>query len=293
MNDLVTAPERQATMRLHDGRVLAWSEWGRVDGLPVLFCTGAAMSGWLGFGANDLIDLGLKLIAIDRPGLGLSDVHPNKTLSSWVEDTQEFIKANNLHNVTAVGFSQGAVFALALAGRNLVRAIAIVSGQDELTHPSLKPLLHPDVERMITAVQEDAAGFEHHFSEIATPEGLWQLIIGMSAERDRSLYMSDTFSKAYQRSLKEGFSQGAQGYARDLVNTLSSWPVEPECISIPVDLWYGGADTSTVHSPDFGATLASRLPHASHILDPEAGGSILWTRSRDILTKLKSHLPLH
>lgn len=54
MNDLVTAPERQATMRLHDGRVLAWSEWGRVDGLPVLFCTGAAMSGWLGFGANDL-----------------------------------------------------------------------------------------------------------------------------------------------------------------------------------------------------------------------------------------------
>jgi pimeloyl-ACP methyl ester carboxylesterase len=66
------------------------------------------MSGWLGFGTSYLCDLGWKLIAIDRPGLGLSDPHPNKTLSSWVDDTGEFIQFNNLHNVLAVGFSQGA-----------------------------------------------------------------------------------------------------------------------------------------------------------------------------------------
>lgn len=292
MDNLVTPPERQATMQLQDGRVLAWSEWGPVDGVPVLFCTGAGMSGWLGFGAKDLPDLGLKLIAIDRPGLGLSDAHPHKTLSSWVDDTRQFIQANNLHNVLTVGFSQGAPFAFALAASNQVKAIAIVSGQDELTHPRVKPLLHPDVAGMIAAVEQDAVGFEQRFSQMATTEGLWQLIIGMSAECDRTLYESDTFGKAYQRALQKGFSQGAQGYARDLVNALSSWPFDLENITVPVDLWYGGADTSTVHSPDFGATLASRLPNASHIIDPEAGGSILWTRSRDILAKLKSHLSM-
>jgi pimeloyl-ACP methyl ester carboxylesterase len=292
MNNLMTPPERQAKMQLQDGRVLAWSEWGPVDGLPVLFCTGAGMSGWLGFGSKDLPDLGLKLIAIDRPGLGLSHAHPHKTLSSWVDDTREFIQSHSLQNVLAVGFSQGAPFAFALAGCNLVKAIAIVSGQDELTHPRLKPLLHPDVAGMIAAVQQDAVGFEQHFAQMATWEGLWQLIIGMSGECDRTLYESDTFGKAYQRALQEGFSQGAQGYARDLVNALSSWPFDLENITVPVDLWYGGADTSTVHSPDFGATLASRLPNASHTIDPEAGGSILWTRSRDILAKLKSHLSM-
>ncbi len=66
--------------------------------------------------------------------------------------------------------------------------------------------------------------------------------------------------------------------------------VNLEDITIPVDLWYGGLDTSTVHSPDFGATLASRLPNASHTVDPEEGGSILATRSGDILAKLKSHV---
>jgi pimeloyl-ACP methyl ester carboxylesterase len=284
------SPERQNTMTLADGRVLAWSEWGHDDALPVLFCTGAAMSGTLGFGTDVLRELGLKLIAIDRPGLGASDAHPDKTLLSWVDDARQFIESNHWQNVAAVGFSQGAPFALALAGHDLVQAIAIVSGQDQLDYPAFKPLLHPDVARMITAIQEDAAGFEKYFAEIATPEVLWQLIIGMSTEQDKALYLSDGFSQAYQRCLQEGFAQGAQGYARDLVNALSRWPVAPEDIMIPVDLWYGALDTSTVHSPDFGATLASRLPNASLVLDANAGGSILWTRSRDILSQLLSHL---
>lgn len=79
MKELVIPPERQATMQLHDGRRLAWSEWGPVDGIPVLFCTGAGMSGWLGLGASDLPNLGLKLIAIDRPGLGTRYAVPRLT----------------------------------------------------------------------------------------------------------------------------------------------------------------------------------------------------------------------
>ncbi|BAT54842.1 alpha/beta hydrolase, putative [Nostoc sp. NIES-3756] len=300
MNNFVTPPERQTTMQLKDSRKLAWSEWGPVDGVPVLFCTGAGMSGWLGFGTSYLPELGLRLIAIDRPGLGLSTPHPKKTLSSWADDTQEFIQAHNLDNVLAVGFSQGAPFAFTLAGCGLVKAIAIVSGQDELFHPSLKPLLHPDVARMVTAIEQDAVEFERQFAQIATADGLWQLIINMSAEcdglrptfGDRHLYQSDLFAPAYQQALKEGFAQGANGYTRDLVNALSPWPVKLEDINVPVNLWYGALDTSTVHSPDFGATLALRLPNVSHIVDPQQGGSILWTRARDILAKLKSYVSL-
>ena len=89
----------------------------------------------------------------------------------------------------------------------------------------------------------------------------------MSAERDRAFYLDETFREAYRRSLREGFSQGAQGYARDLVNTLGPWPVSPEDITVPVDLWCGGLDT----------------------VDASEGGSILWTRAGDILARLSSH----
>lgn len=218
------------------------------------------MSSWLGFGSEHLRDLGIRLVSIDRPGLGLSDPHPEKTLTSWGDDIRQLISSCDLRDVAAVGFSQGAPFAFALAAHGLVRALAIVSGQDELAHPNFSSQLHPDVARIIKAIENDPVGFEKQFSSIATADGLWQLIIGMSADCDRQLYLEDSFGCAFKRSLQEGFSQGAGGYARDLVNAMARWPFSLEEIAVPVSLWYGRADTSTVHSPDFGSTLARRLP---------------------------------
>lgn len=243
------------------------------------------MSGSLGFGANVLPELGLRLIGIDRPGLGRSDPHPDKTLASWAGDVRELVRAHALRDPLAVAFSQGAPFGLALAGAGLVRSLAIVAGQDQLDHPGLRPLLHPDVVGMLDAVKGDPAGFERHVAGMATKEWLWTLIVETSDERDAALYRSKGFGPAYERALEEGFAQGAEGYARDLVNALGPWTVQPEDVELPVDLWYGVRDTSRTHSPDHGATLASRLRNGSRVLDPEAGGSILWTRSREILAK--------
>lgn len=69
MNIAIAPPERQETVHLTDGRRLGWYEWGPCDGTPVLFCTGAAMSGSLGFGPDCLADFGLRLMAVDRPRL--------------------------------------------------------------------------------------------------------------------------------------------------------------------------------------------------------------------------------
>lgn len=286
----IRPPERQDRIQLRDGRRLAWSEWGPPSGDPVLFCTGAAMSGWLGFGAHDLADLGLTLIAFDRPGLGASEPDHEKTLSSWTEDIAQFIHAQGVHQALAVGFSQGAPFALALGHAQLVKGVAVASGQDELAHPSVTRLLHPDIAHMVQSAVQDPAAFEQRFAEITTMNALWHLIASMASEHDRAFYMQPGFREPFQRSMQEGFAQGAQGYARDLVNTFTRWPFELEQINVPVDLWYGLLDASTVHSPDFGVTMAARLPHASRVQDPAEGGSILWTRSRDILSKLKSHL---
>jgi len=158
-----------------------------------------------------------------------------------------------------------------------------------LTRRQIRPRLHPDVAGMLTALQQDPAGFEQQMAGMITLEGLWSLVIGMSGERDRALYESAAFRAAYRRALEQGFAQGTEGYARDLVNALGAWPTAPEAIRIPVDLWYGLEDTSTVHSPDFGATLAARLPQVTHTTLAGEGGSILWTQSRAILERLVAH----
>ena len=183
----------------------------------------------------------MRLLAIDRPGLGASGPDPDKTPDSWVDDIREWIAALAFHSVSAVGFSQGAPFAFALAGHGVVQALAIVSGHNELAHPRVRPLLHGEVARMVADVQRDPMAFEQRFRSLATPDGLWQLTISMSSVRDRAPYTEDAFSTAYLCALREGFAQGSAGFARDLVNALGPWLVAPEDIGVPVDLWYGAA----------------------------------------------------
>ena len=282
-------PSRSASVTLADGRRLAWHEWGEPGGIPVLFCTGAAMSGRMGFGEEALERYGLRLIAIDRPGLGASGPDPGKTLDTWVADTRALLDELRATSPGAVGFSQGAPFALALAARGLVRTVTLVSAQDELAHRALRPRLHPDVAAMVARVAEDPKRFEADFAGFATAEGLWELIVGTSAGIDRDLYLSEAFAASYRACLEEGFRQGADGYARDLVNALGEWPFAVEDIAVPVDLWFGARDASPVHSPDFGRTLASRLQRCVHRVEPDEGGSLLWTRAEAILGTLAAH----
>lgn len=285
----IIPPERQITIKLGDGRSFGWHEWGNPKGTPILFCTGAAMSGYLGFGFDALSKLDLRLIAIDRPGLGLSAHDRNKSLATWAADVEKLLKFISAQKAYAVGFSQGAPFALALAARGLVSAAAIVSGQDQLYHSSMRPLLIPDVQQMLNTIEQDPDGFEQHVVETFTLEQMWNMVMGMNGERDRSVYESPAFTTAYRRALEDGFSQGTKGYARDLILALTNWGFEVETLRLPIDLWYGRLDTSPVHSPDLGVSLANRLPQATlHILDDE-GGSLLWTRSHEILETLISH----
>lgn len=281
----IEAPARTGEV-LRDGRPVGWAEWGAVDGAPVVFCTGAGMSSSFGFGFAALRELGVRLVCVDRAGLGRSAPDPAKSFASYAADVAAVLSQLGVARPRALGFSQGGPFAVALAAAGVVSRIALVSATDELARASMRPLLVPDIARMVDAIAADAPGFEAAFAANADADGLWALVLGMSAPGDRAIYEQPAFAAAYRRALHEGFAQGAAGYVRDLVLATSPWPTPPEAISLPVQLWYGALDTSPVHSPDMGATLARRFPHATRHVLADEGGALLWTRSRDLLADL-------
>lgn len=282
----LVAPERRIASRLPDGRVLSAWAWGPADGRAVLFCPGAGMSGALGFGHEVLASSGRQLVAVDRPGLGGSDPDPGKTLASVAADIAALVAAEGLSRPVAVGFSQSAPFALALAAAGIVERVALVSGQDDFGDPDIAARLDPQVGGMVAAARADPAGFEAQVAATATADWLWSMIAAMSGAADRAVYEAPEFALRYRAALDEGFRQGAAGYARDLVAAVTPWPFAPEAIGVPVDLWYGALDTSPVHSPDFGATLERRLPRARRTVLPDAGSALLWTHAADILGAL-------
>ncbi|WP_223167836.1 alpha/beta fold hydrolase [Nonomuraea sp. SYSU D8015] len=277
MHVTITPPARLGHTRLPDGRRLGWAEWGPATGTPVVLCTGAGTSRWLGFGAGVVDDLGVRLIALDRPGLGASDPDPGRTLDSWPAD----VAALGLGEIRVVGNSQGAPFALACAFLPGVRRVAVVSGADEVA--TMADLLPDHFRDLVKTVAADPAGAQEFFTSF-TPDKLWDMIVPNSPAADRAVYEQPEFASAYRRAMDEAFAQGPGGYARDTVLAMGRWPYALGEVPVPVDLWYGELDTS--HSPDQGATLARRIPGARRHLVPGAGGSVLWTHAEPILRAL-------
>ncbi|UOE20753.1 alpha/beta hydrolase [Thermobifida halotolerans] len=289
----IRPPDRLGATPLPDGRRLGWAQWGPDDAEPVLFFSGAAMGRGLGFGSPLLAARGLRLICVERPGLGVSDPLPGRTFTDWTRDVRDLTAALELPGCTIVGFSHGAPFALACAAAGVGDAVAVVSGADDLAHPALAPLLAPDLARTLRSVAADPAAFEAAATGFDA-DAMWDLVIRTSSTADRAVYTAPDFAAAYRACLAEGFAQGAAGYARDLVLAFTPWPFDLARITVPVELWYGAHDTGAVHSPDHGATLAARIPTARrHLLD-DAGGSLLWThgdRVLDSLTRARDHRP--
>ncbi|MFZ4238059.1 alpha/beta fold hydrolase [Streptomyces murinus] len=283
MTGYIDVPARRGESALSDGRLLGWAEWGPLDGTPVLLCPGAATSRWLGFGAGVVDALGVRLISVDRPGLGVSTPAPGRTFSDFAGDMRQLCARRGLERPVMVGNSQGAPFALACAAEGVVSALAVVSGADEVAMPQFASVLNADLRGLVERTACDPAGAEEFFAGF-TADAMWDMVMAGSSGCDLAVYQDPDFAAGYRRALDEGFTQGAAGYARDTVLAMGRWPFALDEIAVPVDIWYGEQDTS--HSPDNGALLAARVPGARRHVVPGIGGALLWTHAEPILTRL-------
>lgn len=283
MSPSVDDPARLGHEVLPDGRLLGWAEWGPPDGVPVLLCPGAATSRWLGCGAGAVDALGVRLVSVDRPGLGVSTPAPGRTFADFAADMRHLCALRRLGRPRVIGNSQGAPFALACAEGGVASALAVVSGADEVAAPQVASDLDADLQALVRRTVADPAGAERFFAGF-TADAMWDMVLAGSPSCDLAVYRSPDFSVAYRTALDEGFAQGAGGYARDTVLAMGRWPFTFGRITVPVDIWYGEQDTS--HSPDHGARLATRIPGAHRRVVPGTGGALLWTHTEAVLTSL-------
>ncbi|MEV0230976.1 alpha/beta hydrolase [Nonomuraea sp. NPDC050786] len=279
----ISPPARAGTERLPDGRLMGWAEWGPADGTPVLLSPGAATSRSLGFGADVVDGLRVRLISVDRPGLGASTPAPRRTFGDFADDVRAFAVRRGLDRPAMVGNSQGAPFALACAARGVTRALAVVSGADEVAAVRFAGVLPDDLGRLVDLAVTDPDSAEKVFAGF-TPQAMWDMVMAGSPECDLAVYQEPSFAAAYRQALTEAFAQGPEGYARDTVLAMGHWDVDLPSITVPVHVWYGEEDAS--HSPDQGAGLTARIPGAVRHLVPGIGGAVLWTHAEDILRTL-------
>ena len=104
---------------LPDGRRLAYAEFGTPDGRPVLYFHGAPSSRLepLLVGDDAWRANGLRVIAPDRPGVGLSDFLPKRGFSQWPNDVVALADALGLERFGVIGMSGGGGYVAACAAK--------------------------------------------------------------------------------------------------------------------------------------------------------------------------------
>lgn len=118
------------TIRLRDGRRLAYAEWGPPDGTPVVYAHGLLGSKLRGREAVEAVlrALHIRWIVIYRPGFAGSDPQPSRQPLNFAHDLREVADHLRVDELRIVGVSAGTPYALgaALALPDRVDRVALV-----------------------------------------------------------------------------------------------------------------------------------------------------------------------
>lgn len=279
------------TIRLRDGRTLGYAEYGAPDGLPVVYAHGGLSCRLdIAAGASTAQQTGIRLISVDRPGIGLSDPKPGRSVADWSDDITELRDQLGFDAFGAMGWSMGGQYALALGHglRSSVTRVAVIAGGLPLTEPGHFAQM-PPVDRTFIRLSQRAPwlarqclGFMGITARL-TPRLFTRLAAGDLPPADGAVVRTErspTFAQTSAEAL-----QHPEGHIEDYLAAMQPWGFTPEEITVPVDIW-GGADDHFL-DPSWPTELARRIPDAT--LTTRPGGHFMahlhWREIFDALTR--------
>lgn len=118
------------TVPLCGGRQLGYFEYGDPDGIPAVYLHGSLDAG-LFMRSQKLNGNGVRLIAVERPGVGESTPSPDPSPEAYARDLVQLADALQLDGYAVIGRSMGSwdAVALTLADPSRARLLVLASGR--------------------------------------------------------------------------------------------------------------------------------------------------------------------
>ncbi|KAJ4354513.1 uncharacterized protein N0V89_006250 [Didymosphaeria variabile] len=111
-----TSPEHDYTFTLPDGRTLGYAQYGSLTGKSIFFFHGLPACRIEGVYFHELgLKYGARIIATDRPGLGLSSPHPARILLDYPRDIEKLARHLGVEEYAIMGASGAGPSILACA----------------------------------------------------------------------------------------------------------------------------------------------------------------------------------
>jgi len=281
MNKVITSSPNDKTIQLRDGRTLGYREYGSPQGKALFYFHGHPGSRLEArFLAEAAAQHGVRLIGIDRPGMGLSSFQKGRHILDWPDDVVELADKLQIEHFAIVGYSGGGPYALACAYKipQGLTACGIIAGVGHIS-PFLSflsqwlPWLMLPITRRFFQDEEQARKTLVRFA------GRW-------VEPDRQSFLQPGIKELMAASLVEAQHQGTRGSAYDGALLGRSWGFRFEDIKFPSTvLWHGELDTQIPIA--IGKAMANSIPQCKASYYPDEGHiSLIVNHAEEIVRTL-------
>ncbi|MFD1587124.1 alpha/beta fold hydrolase [Halorientalis brevis] len=262
MDDPQTADTR-------DGRTIGYADVGDPDGDPVFVFHGFPNSRVFGALFDEAGRAhGLRIVAPERPGLGVSDPQPDRTLTDWPADVADVADALGVDEFAVFGISGGGPYAAATAallGERVERA-AIACGLAPMDAVDVRERLWYYSARFLPSgnklalwllgrrAMDDREAFLESMAESAAPA-------------DEALWTGEVGKVVHASMIEARRNHGLDPLVTETRVFGSPWGFDLSTIDVPVGLWYGKADVLV--PPEMGLYLTEKIPTAEAHIYPD------------------------
>lgn len=259
------------TIATRDHRALAYVEVGDPDGPLVIHNHGGPSSRLEArLFARAASKSRLRLVCVDRPGIGRSSRQEDRSYAGWADDLVAIADTLEAREFGVTGWSEGGPWALAAAAyidsRRLRHVSSIAGGSygtfgdnwaaDQLSKADalggkLALKFKPGFRLMYALLGLTAKHFRRSYAD--------QLRKAVN-DYDRQILLQPDIEAAFCDASAECFAQGSAGLVRDSELLYRRWAFDVTTIRRPVHMWQGTDDHLV--SASINRTVADRMPGA-------------------------------
>ena len=271
----IARPKLEGNIAVGDDRQIGFAEFGDPQGRAIFWLHGTP-------GARRQIPMDarvyaeqrqIRLIGIDRPGIGSSTPYQYDTVFAFAEDLRTIADTLGVDKFEVIGLSGGGPYALACAAAmpdrvvaaGVLGGVAPVRGADAIGGgvSTLVTVAAQVIEVAGAPIRLAASGLIRLIRPVAEPA--LYAYARISPEADRRLLVRPEFKAMFLDDLLNGSRKQLAAPFADIVVFARDWGFRLDEVKVPVRWWHG--DRDHIVPFEHGQHVVSRLPDAelSHV----------------------------
>ncbi len=256
---------------MRDDRRLSFAEYGPRRGPAIVWMHGTpGARRQIPLEAREYADRrGVRIIGIDRPGIGSSTPYLYPNILDWTQDLELFLETLAIDTVRLIGLSGGAPYALAAGaalpdrvhGVGILGGVAPTRGPDAAEGGIIQLAVH--LASVLTVARVPLGVALTQAIRVVRPLAgpALDLYAAVQPPGDKNLLSRPEFKAMFLDDLLNGSRFQTSAPLADLILFTKHWGFEAADVRVPVRWWHGDAD----HIVPFrhGQHMVDRLPDAT------------------------------